>query len=239
MANSQSVAFVIPAYNEEGAIADVVSSLQKELAKHHVDTYKIVVVSDGSKDNTVKFAKAQKNTVVLDHVINMGAGAATRTGLSYALLQKYDIAVTLDADGQHLPKDVVAVYESIAKGKADIVIGNRLWDKDGMPLIKRVGNKGLSFITTVMYGSNIKDSQSGLRGFNKKALMNVYYHSNRYAFCSEMIWRAKNADLSITEIPITAVYTDYSTAAGRGQSNWGAIQIVKQMVKLRIKDSLL
>jgi glycosyltransferase involved in cell wall biosynthesis len=239
MAKNKSVAFVIPAYNEEGAIADVVSSLQSELKNQNIHNYKIVVVSDGSKDNTVKIAKSQNNTVVLDHVINMGAGAATRTGLSYAQLQDFDIAVTLDADGQHLPKDVVAVFDAVANNKADIVIGNRLWDKEGMPFIKRLGNKGLSFITTVMYGSNIKDSQSGLRGFNKKALNNVYYHSNRYAFCSEMIWRAKNSKLSIKEIPITAVYTDYSTAEGRGQSNWGAIQIVKQMVKLRIKDSLL
>lgn len=239
MAKNQSVAFVIPAYNEEGAIANVISSLHAELNKHDVKDYEIVVISDGSKDNTVKIAKAIKTTKVLDHVINMGAGAATRTGLTYALLQDFDVAVTLDADGQHLPKDVVAVYEAVASSKADIVIGNRLWDKEGMPFIKRLGNKGLSFITTVMYGSNIKDSQSGLRGFNKKALKNIYYHSNRYAFCSEMIWRAKNAKLSIAEIPITAVYTDYSTAAGRGQSNWGAIQIIKQMVKLRIKDSLL
>lgn len=239
MAKSKSVAFVIPAYNEEGAIADVISSLQSELKKREIRNYEVVVVSDGSKDNTAKIAKEIKNTVVLDHVINMGAGAATRTGLSYAQLQNFDIALTLDADGQHLPKDVIAVYEAVAEGKADIVIGNRLWDKAGMPFIKRAGNKGLSLITTIMYGSNIKDSQSGLRGFSNYALKNIYYHSNRYAFCSEMIWRAKNAKLSITEIPITAVYTDYSTAAGRGQSNWGAIQIIKQMVKLRIKDSLL
>lgn len=232
------VVFIIPAYNEEKSISIVIDDLLETAKKNRIHDYQIVVVSDGSKDNTAKNAKKHLNTHVIEHVINMGAGAATRTGLVYARQNKFDYAVTLDADGQHLSDDVIKVLTSVESGSSDVVIGNRLWDKKGMPLVKRVGNWGLSFITQIIYGSNIKDSQSGLRGFNQKAIQKVNYTSNRYAFCSEMLWRLKLSNLSVTEVPINAIYTDYSKASGRGQSNWGAFEIVKHMLLLRIKDAM-
>lgn len=232
------VAFIIPAYNEEKSIAKVIESLAVTAKKYEINNYQIVVVSDGSKDKTAQVARSFQQTHVIEHVINMGAGAATRTGLLYARQNEFNYAVTLDADGQHLSTDVLKVLKAVEAGNSDVVIGNRLWDKQGMPFIKRLGNWGLSFITQVIYGSNIKDSQSGLRAFNNEAIQKINYLSNRYAFCSEMLWRLKLSNLSVKEVPINAIYTDYSKASGRGQSNWGAFEIVKHMLILRIKDAM-
>src|SRR5689334_13430703 len=99
------VAFVIPAYNEGQAIGDVVRGLVKELKSSDFN-YEIVVVDDGSKDDTVEVSRSE-GAHVISHVLNTGSGGATATGLSYAQQNNFDIAVTLDADGQHAPEDVI------------------------------------------------------------------------------------------------------------------------------------
>ena len=228
------VCVVIPAYNEATVIGEVVKSAREVFLKskkaYDID---IVVVNDGSKDETANEAK-KGGAIVINHILNSGAGSATLTGLAYAHQHNYDIAATMDADGQHAPDDVLEGIKSIDQGNADLLIGSRLIDSRGMSKIKVLGNKGLSLFTYLLFGINVTDSQSGLRIFSKRAIDGLQWKSTGYEFCSEMIWRAKQARMSISEYPIKAIYTDYSRA--KGQNNWNAINIVKRLCKQRIAE---
>ena len=195
--------------------------------------FRSVVVNDGSKDETANEAK-KGGAIVINHILNSGAGSATLTGLAYARQHNYDIAATMDADGQHAPDDVLEGIKSIDQGNADLLIGSRLIDSRGMSKIKVLGNKGLSLFTYLLFGINVTDSQSGLRIFSRRAIDGLQWKSTGYEFCSEMIWRAKQARMSVSEYPIKAIYTDYSRA--KGQNNWNAINIVKRLCKQRIAE---
>lgn len=228
------VCVVVPAYNEATVIGEVVKSAREVFLKskkaYDID---IVVVNDGSKDKTANEAK-KGGAIVINHILNSGAGSATLTGLAYARQHNYDIAATMDADGQHAPDDVLEGIKSIDQGNADLLIGSRLIDSRGMSKIKVLGNKGLSLFTYLLFGINVTDSQSGLRIFSKRAIDGLQWKSTGYEFCSEMIWRAKQARMSVSEYPIKAIYTDYSRS--KGQNNWNAINIVKRLCKQRIAE---
>lgn len=230
--NKLRVCIVIPAYNEGQVIYSVLKKAQKAFVS---SVYKIdiVLVNDGSADNTGAEAK-RAGVHVINHILNSGAGGATATGLSYANQNGYDFAATMDADGQHSPNDVLNGIDTIQKVKADLLIGSRLIDAEGMSKVKVLGNKGLSIITRLLFGVNTTDSQSGLRIYSRQALEKLRWKTSGYEFCSEMIWRANQLGLKISEYPIEAIYTDYSKA--KGQSNWNAINILKSLVKRRLTE---
>ncbi len=232
MSNAVKVCVVIPAYNEGVVIKSVVADIIKKLKKTDYE-YRVVVVNDGSKDDTSAQARAG-GAKVINHILNSGAGGATATGLRYAELNDSDLAVTMDADGQHLSKDVIKGLDKSIKEGTDLLIGSRLINTKGMSRVKILGNKGLSLITYLLFGINVTDSQSGLRVYSRKAIENLHWKTNGYEFCSEMLWRAKQLRLSVTEYPISAVYTDYSKS--KGQNNWNAINIVKSLMKRRIVE---
>ena len=226
------VCIVVPAFNESSVIGEVIKDTLNTFKKanHGAD---IVVVNDSSKDNTAEVAK-KAGAIVVSHILNSGAGGATATGLSYAQQNNYDIAVTMDADGQHTPEDVLKGVNILADTDTDLLIGSRLINSEGMSRVKVLGNQGLSFITYLLFGVNSTDSQSGLRVFSRKALESLRWKTSGYEFCSEMLWRAKQLNLNISEYPIKAIYTDYSKA--KGQNNWNAINIVKSLVKRRVAE---
>lgn len=229
------IIIIIPAYNEGSVIGAVLDKLATDLAQtSQIKNAEVVVVNDGSNDNTDEEVRSRKNVTLINHVLNSGAGAATRTGLRYAKMRNADFAVTMDADGQHDSKDVAAVIVEAQKGESDIVIGSRLIDAQGMPWYRVLGNKGLSFFTFFLFGLWVKDSQSGLRAFNHKALEKITFHSNNFTFNSELMWRFKQNKLVVKEIPIQAIYSDYSLA--KGQSNWEAIHIIRELLKYRFLE---
>lgn len=229
---SPRVALVIPAYNEGTVIKHVIQDLRAAFSESPYN-FTIIVVDDGSKDDTAQQASLA-GAHVIKHILNTGSGGATATGLSYAYQNDFDIATTSDADGQHAPKDVLRAVETIAISGADLLIGSRLMDKRGMSKVKVLGNTGLSLITNFLFGVRITDSQSGLRVFSKQALAKLRWKTSGYEFCSEMLWRAKQLDLKIDEFPIQAIYTDYSKV--KGQNNWNAINIVRSLVRRRIME---
>lgn len=229
-----TVCVVVPAYNESSVIKSVVSKALKDFSK---SKYKItvVVVNDGSYDNTSQQAVAGGATVV-NHIINSGAGGATSTGIRYAQIHNFDLAATMDADGQHDPKDVLKGIDTIIDSDSDLLIGSRLVDSEGMSRVKILGNRGLSFITYLLFGVNSTDSQSGLRIFSKNAINKLRWETGGYEFCSEMLWRARQQKMTVDEYSIKAIYTEYSKA--KGQNNWNAINIIKSLLKRRLSELL-
>lgn len=227
-----NICIIIPAFNEATTIASVIEDVRSTLKKAN-HSFEIVIVNDGSKDDTSKLAEGAGATVI-NHILNTGAGGATATGLSYAERNNFEIAVTMDADGQHSPADVLKGIEELAKNNVDLLIGSRLVNTDGMSQIKVLGNKGLSFITFLIFGVNVTDSQSGLRVFSKNALSQLKWRTSGYEFCSEMLWRAKQQKLTIDEYPISAIYTKYSES--KGQNNWNAFRIISSLIRRRVVE---
>lgn len=227
------IAVIIPAYNEGAVIGHVIRSLRRTLESAALNS-DIIVVNDGSTDNTAIRAQ-QAGAHVISHLINTGSGGATTSGLAYAKKHNYYIAVTVDGDGQHHPKDVLAGIQLLLNNKGiDLLIGSRIMSVEGMPKMKIYGNKGLGLITFCLFGVRITDTQSGLRVFSNTALHTLKWKTYGYGFCSEMIWRAKQQQLAIREYPVKAIYTDYSKA--KGQSNWNAVHIVRSLLKWRIVE---
>ncbi len=201
---------IIPAYNEATVIANVITKIKKERFKN------IIVVDDCSTDNTRTIA--QKNgAIVVRHVINRGAGAATKTGIEYAKTQNADYVVTIDADGQHDPSEIKSLLKQAPK--YDVVIGSRMIHAEGMPFTRRIINKIGSSITFILYGIYVKDSQSGFKIFNKKAMQNIEIKFDRYEFCSEVLHEINKKKLTYVEVPIKAIYTDYSLSKGQNIAN--------------------
>lgn len=223
---------IIPAYNESKVIKDVYLNIRTESKKLKNVNLDIIIVNDGSTDNTENTLR--NIATILNHYVNMGSGAATRTGLTYARREGYDFAVTIDADGQHSPKDLINVINKLINDNCDLVIGSRLIDTEGMPIIRVFGNKILNLATRIILGVSVTDSQSGLKAFSKQAINKIEIRSNGFEFCSEIVWRAKQQKLKIREIPIQAIYSDYSLS--KGQSNINAIRIIKNLIKQKLRE---
>lgn len=227
------VCVIIPAYNEGSVVGNVIANAKKVFKRSQNYDISIIVVNDGSKDNTA--SEAVKNgATVINHILNSGAGGATSTGLRYARSYGFEAAATMDADGQHLPEDVLRGFDYLYSHHEDLVIGSRLINAAGMSRVKILGNKGLSAITFLLFGIKSTDSQSGLRIYSQVAIDKLYWKSTGYEFCSEMLWRAGQLRLKIGEYPIKAVYTEYSK--GKGQNNWNAVNIIKSLFKQRIAE---
>ncbi|MDP2750654.1 MAG: glycosyltransferase family 2 protein [Nanoarchaeota archaeon] len=215
---------VIPAYNEEKSIGIVIDGLKKEGYKN------IIVIDDGSKDKTFEIARS-KDVYVFRHKLNRGLGGALGTAIEAANKMNAEIVVTFDADGQHIPTDVMRMAAPILKGEADAVIGSRLLDKNlvkGMPLVRRIGNFGFNLITFLLFGVKTTDSQSGLRAFSKKAARLIKIKTNRMEVSSEFIKEIGAHNLKLKEIAIKPVYTSYSLK--KGQTNLNALKILAKLI---------
>jgi glycosyltransferase involved in cell wall biosynthesis len=218
------VFIVIPAYNEEEHIGDVLTACQ------HEGFADIIVVNDGSDDRTGEIAM-QQGAIVVEHYINRGVGAATQTGIEAAKLLGADIVITMDADGQHSPKDISTILHPIMDQTADIVIGSRFLEKNNtIPLLRRFFNFLANIITMLLAGKYLTDSQSGMKGLGKKALENIYIAANGYEFSSEIIREASFIKLRIREVPVSVLYTEYSLSKGQNLAT-GIITIFKLIIR--------
>ena len=191
---------------------------------------KSLVIDDGSLDQTLK--EAQRADVnIVRHLLNRGLGAAIKTGFSWAKKQNADIVVTFDADGQHDPRDISKLIQPIILKKADVVIGSRFLNKQVIPSDRFLLNWFANFATFILYGVLSTDSQSGLRAFSKKTIDLIDFKADRMDFSSEILLEAKRHNLKVIEVPIKAIYTDYSRI--KGQKNINAIPVFARfLVKL-------
>lgn len=213
---------VIAAYNEEKKISSVIKGLQE------LNYNDIVVVDDGSKDNTYSKAKST-GTTVLKHVVNRGQGAALKTGIDYSVEQGADIIITFDADGQHDANQIKNLIEPIKEGKADIVLGSRFLDNSSnTPKIRKIFLKIGALIFRVMYSVKLTDSHNGFRALSRKAAKEINITQDKMEHASEIVEEIGKRKLRYVEVPVTITYTDYSLQHGQRTSN--AFKIFFKMI---------
>ena len=224
LTDTKGIFLIIPAYNEEKTVGDILEKIIKL-------NYKIVLVDDGSKDNTYKIAKKFKskypeNIFIYRHVINRGLGAALKTGMNGALEHNAKIVVTFDADGQHEIKDIANVCKPLINGEADFVIGARPFED--MPGSKNFANTMMNLVTLIFYKTKVKDSQSGLRAFKANIIPDLNIVSQGYGVSSEFIREIRNNRLKLEEVTITTIYTPETQA--KGTNIFVGLKIIFKMI---------
>jgi dolichol-phosphate mannosyltransferase len=201
-----NILVAIPCYNEADFIADVVNQ-----SRSHADH--VVVVDDGSTDDTTQAAQAA-GALVVRHPTNMGPGAAARTCLQVGRAVDAEILVTLDGDGQHNPQEIPEVAVPLQKDEADLVIGSRFLGKDNN--VARYRKFGIDVITFLYnFGSReyITDSQSCFRAYGKKSLDVMKIREDGFGFSVETLVQARRAGLRIREASISCLYHEQSHSA--------------------------
>ena len=200
-----SVAVLLPAYNEEVAIASMIL-----LSSNYAD--EVIVIDDGSSDSTKEISELAGATV-LSHNTNRGKGVALKTGFEYA--KNYDIIVTIDADGQHNPNEIPLLLKPILDDEADLVYGSRyLHGQDtSTPKYRRIGQTVLDTATNIASGVKITDSQSGFRAFSSKCYEHFNFDPEGFGIESDMLIEASNNNLRIMEVDITVRYDVNTTTA--------------------------
>ena len=199
-------AAIIPAFNEEKTIGEVVLK-----AKKYAD--EIIVIDDGSRDKTFKIAE-ESGARVYGHLINRGLGGALSTGIKAALLNGADIILTLDADGQHDAGEIPKMVKPIINGEADFVVGSRFINPQPMPLFRRLGIPFFNIVAFILFGIRGTDTLCGMRAINKKAAQRLEIQSNGMEAALEIHQKSMSNHFRIKEVPIRAIYTEYSSSKG-------------------------
>jgi len=191
---------LIPAYNEEGRIGDVVTH-----ARPYAD--RVVVVDDSSCDGT-SAAAAAAGATVLRHEVNRGKGAALRTGLAYIRQQGGGIIVCLDADGQHDPAEIPKFVAAHRRTGLPVLIGNRMADPTGMPWIRRCTNRFMSALLSREMNQYVPDTQCGYRLFGRDVLPLLDGRDDRFAADSETLLQLAGRGVRIGSVRIHTIYRD-------------------------------
>ena len=213
MISRSDILVCIPAYNESSVIAEVISGLRKLGFLH------ILIINDGSTDQTEEVAR-EAGAMVITHLINRGAGAASQTGIHFARQNGYGYVLQLDGDGQHYLEDADALIQCMEEGNFDLVIGSRFLLKEHeIPRKRILYNKISNLFTNWFCIGNFTDSQSGFRLLNRKAIEELQLTLDGFGYCSEMIFIAEKGGLRIGEVAIRVRYTEYSMSKGQSFSN--------------------
>lgn len=192
-------AVVIPVYNHGIKVKAVVLEAVKL-------GFPVIVVDDGSADITPKRLEGIPGIRVITHEHNLGKGAALMTGFKVAA-QMADFAITMDADGQHFPKDALAMIAAVPKGKKALVIGYRKqMENELVPWTSRMGRRFSNLWITASGGPGVRDSQSGFRIYPLPETLNLKTRARRYQFEVEVLVKAHRNKIAVIEVPIRVAY---------------------------------
>lgn len=212
---------VVPLYNEATVVREVIATAKKTFSR-------IVCVDDGSSDASAAEAAAG-GAVVVRHPINLGQGAAIRTGLDYALRDPAaDYFVTFDSDGQHRVEDALAMVQRLDSEPLDVVVGSRFLDKrTTLSPIKRLVLRAGVLFERMSSRVELTDAHNGLRALNRHAAESITIEQNRMAHASEIVAEIGRKKLRYAEQPVHILYTDYSRS--KGQSVWNSVNILSDL----------
>ena len=216
---------VLPAYNEATRIQPVIESIAEK-------GYNMIIVNDGSSDNTLEVIKQSKKKYpnqihIFSLMINRGVGVATQTGFDAVFKFNPKYVVSMDSDGQHSAEDLDNVITPLVTGQAQAVIGVRPL-KD-MPFTRNFANAVMNLLTRLFYGVNVSDSQTGFRAITIEALRKIEINARGYLISSEFIREVNDNKIPFVEVPIKTIYTPETQAKGTNVTE--AFKILLQMIK--------
>jgi glycosyltransferase involved in cell wall biosynthesis len=219
---TDDVWLVVPLFNEETVIADVVREARRTFPH-------IVVVDDGSSDGGADAAEAA-GAVVVRHPVNLGQGAALQTGFEYARsVPSMRWVVTFDADGQHQVSDVLEMLDKARSEDLQVVFGSRFLDDRTTPsLMKKVVLRLAVGYTNLTTGTKLTDAHNGLRVMRRDVVERIDITQNRMAHASELVAQIGEMKIRYGESPVHILYTDYSTS--KGQSLWNSVNILVELI---------
>ena len=220
---------VVPAYNEGAVISETLVSLAGL-------PYRVVVVDDGSADDTWERAR-DAGVTVLRHACNLGQGAALQTGMTYALRQRDTrYVVSFDADGQHNAADIPRMLAPLLQGDCDVTLASRFAPggvANDIPTAKKLALRLAVLLARAMNGLPLTDTHNGLRAFTAAAARQISLSQNGMAHASEILSQIASRKLRFREVPATVRYTAYSRAKGQSLSN--GLNIIWDILMARIR----
>lgn len=216
-----NIYIVIPAFNEAKRIEKVLEDVKSV-------GLPVIVVDDGSRDSTYELAQKCRVSV-LRHKINLGKGAALKTGCEAAILVGADAIIMMDSDGQHKASDLPKFVNALENGKFDIVFGSRNL-KFGVPLIRFIGNKLASVLINLLFGIYISDLICGYRAFTKEIFKKLNWESTGYGLETEMVIKTGLNKFKYCEVGVETVYYDKF----KGVTILDALSILGNVVKWRL-----
>lgn len=196
----RKIMILIPCYKEESTIRNVASqAIQVGLGD-------VIVIDDGSHDKTADEARTAGAHVII-HEKNMGKGAAMVTGFTHAIKNNYDAVITLDGDGQHSPAEIINFINAWNETNADMIVGSRMANTKGMPFIRFLTNKFMSWLLSRSLGQRVSDTQNGFRLYTAKVLpVCINSFSGGFTAESEYLLQASLNGFSIAEAPTSTIY---------------------------------
>ena len=226
MPTHRDTVVIVPVYNEANMVGEVIREVQLSFKN-------IVCVNDGSTDSSAQVIEELSVTLV-NHPINLGAGAATQTGVDYALQDPaIQYFITIDADGQHDINDAVRMLEHLKVHNLDIVFGSRFKGTvENIAPLKRVFLKLAAVFSSRTTGINLSDPHIGLRVFNRSFAEKLKLTLSDFTHASEVIHRVGEHNFKYDEVPATVTYSSYSKAKGQPMLN--AINITTDLFFHRI-----
>jgi len=206
---AKKIVVLIPAFNTESTVGDVVSGARRYLPD-------VLVVDDGSTDETGQVAE-KCGARVVSHKSQKGKGAALRTGFRILLgdespIGPHDGILTMDADGQHDPDDIPNLVSAYQEGRGDLIVGSRMGQRDNIPTYRLWPNLVGNFFLSRASGNRVEDSQSGMRIYSRTLLSTITLSASRFDLEAEAIIRSGKAGFRFSFVPIRAIYMEKHTS---------------------------
>lgn len=221
-----NIFIVIPVYNEEKHVKAVL----KDVSKHGLP---IVIVDDGSTDRTsdilLRFTNHGSQITKLTHKVNLGKGAAMKTGADYAIAHGADAVIFMDSDNQHKANDIPKFVKALNSRKYDVVFGSRV-SGHGVPLVRFLGNKIASVLVALLFKILVSDVICGFRAMTKEAYGKIKWESSGYAAETEIVIKTGKYGLKYCEVPVETVYLDHV----KGVTILDAIEIFFEVIRWRL-----
>ncbi|MCK9602877.1 MAG: glycosyltransferase family 2 protein [Candidatus Omnitrophica bacterium] len=193
-----NICVLIPTFNEGEAIAGLIKKVSAQ-------NLEVIVVDDGSKDNTSEIAR-RNNATVLQNQSNQGKGASLIKGFAFVLNKGFDAVITMDGDGQHAPEDLPNFISAAQHSDGGIFIGNRMAKTKTMPPVRYFTNKFMSWLISKVAKQNIPDTQCGFRLIRKEVLEKLNLKTSKYETESEILIEASRSGFKIESVPIKTLY---------------------------------
>lgn len=221
--NPSNIFVVVPVFNEA-------AELEKTLQSLMAHKYRIVLVDDGSTDNPERIARKYP-VIFLQHVLNLGQGAALRTGMMAAQHAGADIIVHFDADGQHDAAEIHQLIQPLIQNACDIVFGSRFLKNttvQQVPFFRKFILQAGRYVNWIFYRILLSDAHNGFRAMNRTAFEKIIFTQNRMGHASEILYLVKKNNLRYLETPVSIYYTKYSL--GKGQHIFNSVNIIFDLI---------